>query len=269
MIIPFYNGEAHIEYLEKARGGHTYRWVEKNKFLPGPTSILPEIWEQQWKAPWMKKLACAYMRAAGEAGRTDWEAIEKEAKQEDRRVSREATDIGSLVHKFCEEYPDGVMPDQAQAKAACEAFKRWHYQHDVEALEKEKVIFSRTLHYAGKFDLLAMIDGELCILDYKTSKVFAEESPAQLAAYAVAYQEMTGERVMHGWIIRLDKLTGEVDPHYVPLTTPLKKWWVKGVEWYWSRKQIANLSEQVKEATKEGTKVCLTSQSTSPLATEL
>ena len=268
MIIPFYNGEAHVEYLEKARGGHTYRWIEKDKFLPGPTSVLPEIWAQVWKAPWMKKLSCAYFRAQCEAGRTDYDAIEKEAKSEDRRVSKEATDIGSLVHKFCEEYPGGQMPEDAQARAACEAFKRWHYQHDVDAIEKEKVIFSRSLCYAGKFDLLATIDGELCILDYKTSKVFAEENPAQLAAYAVAHQENTGEKIAHGWIIRLDKLTGEVDPHYVPLTDELKRSWVNGVQWYWSRKNILNLSERIKEATAKGTKVCQTSPSTS-LAVEL
>lgn len=262
MIIPFYNGECHIEYLENARGGHTYRWVEKNKFLPGPTSIIPEIWEQQWKAPWMKKLSCAYFRQQCEAGRTDWEKIELEAKKQDRLVSKAATDIGSEVHKFCEDYPDGVMPSHPEAIAACEAFLSWRMSHHVEPIEKEKVIFSRTLEYAGRFDLHAMVDGEVCILDYKTSKVFSEEWPIQLAAYAVALQEMTGERIEHGWMIRLDKATGQFEPHYIPLTKQLKTWWCKGVPWYWARKRVIDLSEQVKEATAKGTKVCLISQST-------
>ena len=55
-------------------------------------------------------------------------------------------------------------------------------------------------YYAGGIDAVARTeDGELVVIDFKTGGLY-DEAAYQLAAYAVALEELTGERCgRHGW----------------------------------------------------------------------
>jgi CRISPR/Cas system-associated exonuclease Cas4 (RecB family) len=76
-------------------------------------------------------------------------------------------------------------------------------------------------------DFYGRIDDELCVLDFKTSSGLYLEMPLQLAAYAVAIIEETGERIDTGWIVRLDKKTGKCQPYRIPLTPQTKDAWLR------------------------------------------
>lgn len=68
-------------------------------------------------------------------------------------------------------------------------------------------MFSSELKYAGALDALArkISTRGLVILDWKTSNTFSQDYAYQVAAYAKALEEMTGEPVEEGWVVRFDK----------------------------------------------------------------
>lgn len=56
------------------------------------------------------------------------------------------------------------------------------------ALKVEHVVINRELCYAGTIDLLARIQGQLFLIDFKTSKGVYSEHLAQVAAYIKCFQ---------------------------------------------------------------------------------
>jgi hypothetical protein len=251
-IVSFYGGECHIEF-DPAK--HVYVWKEKGRNLPGVTEILKACFPKDALMQWAANLAS---EARGNGASHD------DARFAWRTVSRDAADKGSLVHAFCEGAPhytpDNIpWPEDKQVRAAAEAFWAWWTSRHVQVIDQEKIVFSRSLQYCGTLDLHAMIDGEVAILDYKTSSGFYREMPVQLAAYAVALEEMTGERICNGWIVRLDKKTAKFEPHYVPINDKLRRTWRTCLDWYRSLQFVDDLTDQVKQATLKGTRLCQTS----------
>ena len=161
-----------------------------------------------------------------------------------KRISKEATDIGSAVHAYAEEYlrslqsPNVEEPDiPADEKVAngCLAVQTWVNSSHVIPVFLERLVFSQEHWYAGTMDVLAHVDDELCVVDFKTSKPFRNawkgpytEMVLQLAAYALAIEEeFPSKKIATGWIVRLDKETGECDPHKVELTDEVKAAWLR------------------------------------------
>jgi hypothetical protein len=83
----------------------------------------------------------------------------------------------------------------------------WRKQTDLFFVRKDTVVFSAEMRYAGALDALArkISTRGLVILDWKTSNRFSHDYAYQVAAYAKALEEMTGEPVEEGWAVRFDK----------------------------------------------------------------
>ena len=64
-----------------------------------------------------------------------------------------------------------------------------------ETVGVERRLYSPTLRYAGTLDYLFKIEGVLSILDWKCSQSPAPATALQVAAYAAAYEEETGEKI--------------------------------------------------------------------------
>lgn len=65
---------------------------------------------------------------------------------------------------------------------------------------------SMRYRYAGEIDAIGRgPGGELVVLDWKTSNAIKDTYAMQLAAYAHALEEMEGEKVQQGWVVRFDK----------------------------------------------------------------
>ena len=60
-------------------------------------------------------------------------------------------------------------------------------------------------------ETLAYHDNRLVALDWKTSNGIYLEYALQVAAYAKALEEMTGEKVHEAWTVRLGKRTPEFE----------------------------------------------------------
>lgn len=109
-----------------------------------------------------------------------------------RRTSNKAADIGTMVHKYAEDYLAGKKPKRPSnkmAKNAVEAFHDWIASHDIEVIASEQKVYSKLYQYAGTLDLDAVIDGKRTIADFKSSKAIYPEMFIQCGGYAVAREE--------------------------------------------------------------------------------
>jgi genome maintenance exonuclease 1 len=126
----------------------------------------------------------------------DWR--KQVGEEEANRISRIASNKGTSVHKLCEDYLNNepiseAMPDAKEMfrdiKPVLNRINNIHYQ--------EQALWSNKLKLAGRVDCIAEFDGELSVIDFKTSKrVKAIEDIQdyfwQTTAYALMYEELVG-----------------------------------------------------------------------------
>lgn len=152
--------------------------------------------------------------------------IAKEAALQHNKKKSAAGSVGTLIHDWCEkwikadinkkrkagtpiiyhgynDYPE--MPINQQMINGVEAFMDFVKQHDIQFKESERKVFSRNYRFAGTMDFEAIIDGELCVGDLKTSNHIVTEYHYQTAAYQGARMEETGQKYAARWILRVSK----------------------------------------------------------------
>ena len=120
--------------------------------------------------------------------------------EEANRVSHIATQRGTAVHQIMEDYilgQDPITKPMPIHLANASKLKKWVniYVGDVKLVEGQ--MFSHHLRTAGTVDLVAEWDGQMAIIDWKTSKYakkreYVESYFMQEAAYAVMFEERTG-----------------------------------------------------------------------------
>ena len=129
--------------------------------------------------------------------------IEKVGEEEARRVSKEATDRGTLVHEFAERHFNGedVWKKLSLHKLDVRQMSRDLIRATERGIEEvwgqEQVLWSNKYRYAGRCDMVGIWKGKPTIIDFKTSKKKKYESQIkdyfiQCCAYAVAHNEMYG-----------------------------------------------------------------------------
>ena len=77
---------------------------------------------------------------------------------------------GTIVHNAIENYVQfGIEDVDAKYAGYFEGFKEWWNLVKPEPLKTEQKLYHKILRYAGKADLICLIDGRLTLVDYKTS----------------------------------------------------------------------------------------------------
>lgn len=139
--------------------------------------------------------------------------------REHARQLRKAGEIGSQVHAMIEWTLRNMMcekqgPSPSIGEKATWAFTRWLKWKDSVRLKPiliEHTVYSRTYSYAGTMDLLAEVEGKLCVVDWKTGKAVYPEAFLQNAAYRYASWEMDIADAPRGLIVRLPKHESDPD----------------------------------------------------------
>jgi genome maintenance exonuclease 1 len=117
------------------------------------------------------------------------------------QISRKASGRGTNVHTLCERYLNNdslgnVMPDAREMFMSIKPFlnriDNIHYQ--------EQALWSKNLGIAGRVDCIAEYEGELSVIDFKTSKKIKkmehiEDYFWQTCAYALMYEERVGKPI--------------------------------------------------------------------------
>jgi ATP-dependent exoDNAse (exonuclease V) beta subunit len=120
---------------------------------------------------------------------------------EANRISKKATGRGTNVHSLCEKYLNNeslgeMMPDAQEMflslKPLLNRINNIHYQ--------EQALWSTQLEMAGRVDCIGEFDGQLSVIDFKTSKrikskVQIEDYFWQTSAYALMYEELIGRPI--------------------------------------------------------------------------
>ena len=120
------------------------------------------------------------------------------------RKLKEAADRGSTIHDMLADYAVGAAPDESQLDAYLQslifgkrrsctienvkpyAVSLLHWLDSVSPVlwVSEASCFNDTHEYAGTFDAIAEVEGELVMLDLKTSDTFKRTWMAQIGAYS-------------------------------------------------------------------------------------
>lgn len=148
--------------------------------------------------------------------------VARAAKGRARGVKDEAASIGKQVHEWVEQYIRGgctlseelvLPPEETQVRSGVDAALKWLGEHKVQFVANERPVYSRQHRYSGRMDGLAYVDDALAVVDWKTSNGVYSEYVAQVAAYAIAYTEETGQKISKAFLVRLGKDDGQPTPY--------------------------------------------------------
>ena len=131
------------------------------------------------------------------SGLDDWRA--RVGDEEADRVSRLAATRGTNIHNMCENYVRGEDVDVSMPfnEYMFNQIKNVLDEHVDDIVGCELTLVSDELKIAGSCDLIALYDGKLSIIDYKTSsknkmKGWIESYFLQTVLYSYMLWEMTG-----------------------------------------------------------------------------
>lgn len=130
--------------------------------------------------------------------------------EEANRISRQASGRGTAVHKICEDYID----NKEDWKGKHQPSNLFMFNTLKPVLDKkinniwfqEVYLYSDKLKTAGQVDCIAEFEGELSVIDFKTSRRVKSEDNIQnyfmqISFYAAAFYEMTGIPIKQGVIL--------------------------------------------------------------------
>lgn len=137
-----------------------------------------------------------------------------------------AGEVGTQIHKMIEWQmrtalkvdagPQPVISDKAQW--AVMAFEDFAKSVSLKPVLIERTVYSKVHEFAGTMDLLARVNGELVLIDFKSGKSVYPESFLQSAAYNVALTEMGYAPRNGALIVRLPKV--DTDPAFEVVAVP-------------------------------------------------
>ncbi len=142
----------------------------------------------------------------------------------DYRESRDAAaSAGHLAHDMVESMirhgkysiPEGDEKTVERALTAFDAFNKWATQTKLKATHTEMPLVSEKHRFGGTFDAL-LVDGRRAMGDWKTSNGIYPDYLAQVAAYAILWEEHYPDEPIDGGfhLLRFDKTYGDFHHHY-------------------------------------------------------
>ena len=125
---------------------------------------------------------------------TRW--IAEQGWSESQRIKSEAGEAGTRIHEAIQKLLEGqeLMRTLFTLEEwwKINTFVAWYRECNPEVIALEVPIFSEKSGYAGRADLVAMVAGQLGVIDYKSSGSIYKHFPLQFASYAKSIEEMTG-----------------------------------------------------------------------------
>jgi hypothetical protein len=162
---------------------HTYRWC--GDVVPGVTGILRPLCNFDFVKPDVLAAAAAF---------------------------------GTAVHRTCELADRGILDEAALDPELAPYLAQWRKfcaDHGAEWEWIEAPLYHQTMRYAGTVDRIGRVKGERCVLDIKTSASLYPMVGPQTAAYARAYDPISGA-ALRRYGLRLEPDRYELKPYTNP-----------------------------------------------------
>lgn len=173
-----------------SRGGaRLYVHPETAVKVPGVTSVvgmLPKGFLKFWAAKAVAEYAADNLGDVVGIALRDRDAAVDLLKRAPDRDTKKAADVGSEVHDLFENIAKGTPPRRLHPdlKVYADHFAEFIEEFEPEFVFMEETVWSETHAYAGSFDFLGRIGGDLLFGDWKTTRSGVHEEVAlQLAAY--------------------------------------------------------------------------------------
>jgi hypothetical protein len=120
--------------------------------------------------------------------------------------------VGTLAHALVHEHLTGKKvnldeyskKDIDRAENAVISYFEWEKDKKIKVLLAEAQLVSEKDQYGGTCDLYAEINGEKCLIDFKTSKALYDEHMYQVSAYKMLLEE-NGHQVDKAIIVRIGR----------------------------------------------------------------
>lgn len=209
--------------------------------VPGVTSVvgqLPKDFLTFWAAKESAEAAVSNWDIVSELVKRDPAGAVDYLKNAHRRKSKAASDLGSAAHDYFERLARGEVVNDRHVHMDVKPHVRWFREFldeiQPEFIYLEETVWSDEHAVAGSFDAIAKVDGDLVVLDWKTSKAVYDSVALQLSAYryadriiladtgeSVPMPELTGGAVLHvrpeGWSFVPVKCDREVFETFIAL----------------------------------------------------
>lgn len=200
------------KYLVKRKIGDV--WLEAKPTM-GVTTYCGAM-AKDFLAPWAAKLAAEYMAknvSGSDASRIDT------AKKQFKEAAEAGARAGKLGHAYVEallKEQKITLPSDPEALKVVEsvknAFDAFMEDWKPKTVQIEALLYSKLYDYAGQADFICEIGGKLVVADWKTTNTSTYNPDgiyasyfAQLGAYSLAYEEMTGKEVDELYVVNLPK----------------------------------------------------------------
>ena len=133
-----------------------------------------------------------------------------------KKVRDQTADIGKLAHYMIMCHFKGEEPDLSEyaphdidkAENCLIKFWDWEESHTIEPILIEEPLINDVYRYGGTPDMLARVDGEITIVDYKTGKGLYPEYYYQMGGYyrlITDARELSDAIITQGRIIRIGR----------------------------------------------------------------
>lgn len=201
-----YGGKVIVRFHEK---GHMY-FISKDKGIKfvrkgGVTGVIAIKDKSRPLGIWQQGMTLNFLLDFLEQGGTINEEKAIEAVIQHELDVEKASDIGKEIHGWCEAYIRHQLkqkgfekmppiPDFPEAVTGVNSFLAWIDEHKVKFISTERVIYSAKYDYLGQMDFEAVIDGDYCMGDFKSSNGLYNGVRMQTAAYAIADIEERGKK---------------------------------------------------------------------------
>lgn len=209
--------------------------------LPSVTSVLSTIskpglisWEKEVAIDYARENISKYIGNIENKNLDGLHEIFEKAKKQPNFIKTKAGEFGSKAHKFIElllqQNFDVDVP--SNMKWIYKNFNDWKNEYNFKSFEQEKYLYSSKYGYGGTADSIGLVNENLFILDWKTSKSLYIENLLQVSAYANAYTEMTGDQISNAGVLRLNKnksgyefkIIDDLNKHFITFRAVLWLW---------------------------------------------
>lgn len=188
----------------------------KGEIIPGVTTIIDS------QLGWNKRILIAWARREALAGK------------DPDKILKRAGDIGSIVHLLIGAHikdteaklDDFSTADIDKAENAFIAYLDWEKHNDLIYIASEKRVVSEQCRTGGTIDILAKNDGNLWLIDPKSSKGIYAEFIIQVSAYKMFYEEQEQESIDEVHLLHLGKEDGSFADHKLSTAQLLNGWQV-------------------------------------------
>ena len=243
------SGDLPIDVIDDVYSGATkleerYYTIGDYESLPSVTTVLDMIFKppivdykmnrvldylqdkykkQHWltTAPWVRYPNSKRAQSFSKRVKTSWTdtlaSLRRNAKLHPDRVRDKAGSTGTEIHEAISAELQGELWSSAseEVHTAMQSYRMWRENSTVEPIWTEQTVWSLQYGYAGSADLVGLDNGRLIVLDWKTGRGVYNEAGLQVAAYAHAIEELTGEKIAEGRVIHLDKAKPGWSEHVV------------------------------------------------------